>query len=86
MFIVNGVKVPEMKAEARFISSNNELMIAGISNADSHLNITCFVWEEDGLSSNNTRSFTLHVIDAIERKFSLVSRKPVFRGLRPGLT
>ena len=70
-FIVNGMKVTEMTTQARFMEGYNELMVADITKADSHLNITCIVWEGDEreLSSNNMRSFTLHVIDKIKCKF-----------------
>lgn len=61
MFFINDVKITEISGEeTRYMVRDNELMIADISKGDNNLNITCVVWEDDGLC-NSSSSFVLHV-------------------------
>ena len=61
----------ERADEAKIFASGNVLVVTDISEADRHLNITCIVWEEDGLTSNNTERFTLNMKEEIKCKFLL---------------
>ena len=65
MFSFNGVNITDMTAETRYMAKDNELIIANLSKKDLPLEITCNVWEEDGLSSVHTSNFKLHVIEEI---------------------